>query len=312
MSEKGCVSPCESWHHLFLCLLLFLLCFVYHFQIYNVVLLTVVTGLYITSPRTLFFYNRKFLPFYHLRPFHHAPPSPPCFWKTSPDAFEPKSVSALFSYVKQREASWLELSFCHLEPKSPAWAQSPNFNRMLFLARNGLQPESDSLKLAVPTPGEASHGTLRRGQDHVLPTSRRLELSWQAPPLEEAVIEGTSTKKRRRRRTLTTGVQSCPAVSFLGTTRSPGTSSPGPGALICHLNLHRHNLDKEAQDLWSPLPSPLLEPYSSLSSRNPQGLSFLAPPMFPSRSTAVLSSCTTGPHQDPSFTLSLWLCSCRV
>ena len=49
------------------------------FQIYNTVLLTVVTMLYIYIPRGYLSYDWKLLPFDHLHPF----PSPltPCLWQ---------------------------------------------------------------------------------------------------------------------------------------------------------------------------------------------------------------------------------------
>ena len=48
-------------------------------QIYNTVVLTIVTVLYVTSPGLNLFYNWKFVPFDPLHPFH--PPSTFCLWQ---------------------------------------------------------------------------------------------------------------------------------------------------------------------------------------------------------------------------------------
>lgn len=76
--------------------------FLSNFQIYNNTVLLIYSPCFTLYPQNLF-YNRKFVPFDHLHPFH--PPLSPCLW-------EPPSVSmGLFFYVPRVSKMIWYLSF---------------------------------------------------------------------------------------------------------------------------------------------------------------------------------------------------------
>ena len=77
------ISLVNIYHHIvihtfFLVMRTFKICSLSKLQIYNTVLLTIVTMLYIPSPGLIYFIT-KFVPFDHLHPI---PPTPtPCLWQ---------------------------------------------------------------------------------------------------------------------------------------------------------------------------------------------------------------------------------------